>query len=148
MNESGIYLKDGSGALYFFAKQTDGYVTPAGIYATLRAADSGYTLQFKDEMTYSFDASGTLLSITDILGDSTLFKYDSSGRLIAVLNSLGHFIAIRYDDASRISSSRSGMDYDAFLSNENYECYNVYTYSYDANAVSYTHLTLPTKRIV
>ena len=133
LNESGIYLKDGSGALYFFAKSTDGYVTPAGIYATLRATDSGYTLQFKDEMTYSFDASGTLLSITDILGDSTLFKYDSSGRLIAVLNSLGHFIAIRYDDASRISSSRSGMDYDAFLSNENYECYNVYTYSYDAN---------------
>ena len=133
LNESGIYLKDGSGALYFFAKSTDGYLTPAGIYATLRATDSGYTLQFKDEMTYSFDASGTLLSITDILGDSTLFKYDSSGRLIAVLNSLGHFIAIRYDDASRISSSRSGMDYDAFLSNENYECYNVYTYSYDAN---------------
>lgn len=59
LNESGIYLKDGSGALYFFAKSTDGYLTPAGIYATLRATDSGYTLQFKDEMTYSFDASGT-----------------------------------------------------------------------------------------
>ena len=97
-NETGMLYKAGDGSLNLFTKNGNGgYTRPDGLYAWLTQESNGnYTLTFKDETKYYFNAFNQLEEIQTRFGQSTMFTYRADGNLIQVINPVGDELTIEY----------------------------------------------------
>jgi YD repeat-containing protein len=76
---------------------TTSYAYPAPNTTAVTAPDGGVT-------TYTYDASGDLLSQTDSLGQQTTYTYDSQHNLTSVTDPLGHKTTYTYDSQGNRTS--------------------------------------------
>ena len=97
-NETGMLYKAGDGGLNLFTPNGNGgYTRPDGLYAWLTQETNGnYTLTFKDETKYYFNAFNQLEEIRTRFGQSTMFTYRADGNLIQVINPVGDELTIEY----------------------------------------------------
>lgn len=99
-----VTLMDADGAKHFFDRQPNGsYLPPPGIHSTLTKTASDFTLREKDGMTYRFDLSGRLLSITDPTSNQVTLSY-SSGRLTTITDPVGRSLTLTYNAGGRLAS--------------------------------------------
>jgi RHS repeat-associated protein len=61
--EGGVLVRAEDGSDTIFKAEGDGYVRPPGVRSTLRKAGDGWELVTRNNLVYSFDAQGRLLSI-------------------------------------------------------------------------------------
>ena len=82
-----------------FHRRTDGsYAPPPGVTASLaRTGEGGWRLAERNGNAYSFDASGSLASISDISGNATCLSYSDGGRLLCVSNGFGRTFVPSWD---------------------------------------------------
>ena len=107
-SETGIYLKTGDWALYYFLKNEDGsYQSPVGFQGTLSydAENGQYTVLFKDKSSYLFNGQGQLLRMKDELQNTITMTYDERGRLSCVKNCIGDAITLTYNDNNKVASA-------------------------------------------
>ena len=99
-----ISLEDGS-EVEFTGNDTDGYVAPSYITATLTHSDGNWYLTRSKNLTYRFDSTGNLTKISDRL-DNTIQATWSGGNVSALTDDAGRqvsFTAI----SGRISTATS-----------------------------------------
>ncbi|MFN8523147.1 MAG: polymorphic toxin-type HINT domain-containing protein [Chloroflexota bacterium] len=82
------------------------YTPPAGIYTTLTKLASGnYTLTDKEQTVWTFDANGTLISITDRYGNVSTLSYNGSGQLTAINDPANRgSLSLAYNAQGRLTS--------------------------------------------
>jgi YD repeat-containing protein len=100
-----VRLHGDEGQIVLYARQPDGsFVGAPGSLSTLKKVAGGYELRRNDQVLYSFDTIGRLLTIADRNGQGLTLRYDSiSRRLVAI--GYGHGSArISYDESGRISN--------------------------------------------
>ena len=71
------------------------YLSPPGIYDTLTCDADHFVLTRKDQVVYTFNADGTLATITDPNGNTTSLTY-SGGKLTTVTGPAGRQVTFTY----------------------------------------------------
>ena len=100
-----VLARGEEGQEVLFTKQADGSFAGApGARATLSAEASGFGLVRRDQVRYSFDASGRLLAIVDRNGQGVTLAHDGQGRLTSVTDSAGRRATVAYDGSGRVGS--------------------------------------------
>jgi RHS repeat-associated protein len=102
-NGSSLTLVDGSGSVYTFAYQSNGYVAP-GLDQVLTRVAQGYNIRSAHGTQWSFNTKGALQSITDRNQNVMQLSYDSSGHLASITDALNRAINFTYDTSNRIVS--------------------------------------------
>jgi RHS repeat-associated protein len=88
-----VYLHGEDGQEVRYWLQEDGsFVAESGGQSTLTSVTGGYQLVTEDQVTYRFDSSGKLTSMTDRNGNAVSLAYDGSGRLATITDSSGRTI--------------------------------------------------------
>lgn len=125
-----IVLTDEDGTEHIFSRQTDGtFVAPTGVYLSLVKdyTNNNYTVtrldgvkisfnssgkiskisdtnQTPNELTYNYDISGKLTSITDTIGRATNFYYNLGGNLERITDPAGRSTSFGYDGNGNLVS--------------------------------------------
>ncbi|HYN50738.1 MAG TPA: DUF6531 domain-containing protein [Thermoleophilaceae bacterium] len=128
-----------SGAIIpFFPDGVGGFYPAAGVLSKLTPVGGAYTLTRTDQVTYHFDATGVLLTISDRNSNQLSLTY-TSGRLSRITDTVGRFVDLTYDPSGRLTGlagppSRSvtyGYDPNGRLSTVTDTRGKVTTYTYD-----------------
>ncbi|MEW5991347.1 MAG: DUF6531 domain-containing protein [Chloroflexota bacterium] len=87
------YASDGAG----------GYLRPPGAYGILSAAGGGYELLKRDQVRYSFDSTGRLISQIDRNGNPITLGY-AGGQLTTITDTVGRTVNLTYNPEGRLAS--------------------------------------------
>lgn len=99
-----IILRGEDGQRVVFQKQTDGsFLAAPGGQSRLTATASGYELTRRDAASYSFDSSGTLISITDRNGNEVALAYNADGTISTVTDSANRTISFTNNASGKIT---------------------------------------------
>ncbi len=142
-------IHDETGSRRVFSDNGDGtYDAPPGVHQTLTQTAGGWNLRFKNgkeydfdtagrlvvirartggEQTLSYDGSGNLQSVTDVLTRSLSFGYDGNNHLTSLSDFTGRSWSFSYDAAFDLVSSSTPTD----------GVTPSYTITYDYHTVSY-----------
>jgi RHS repeat-associated protein len=97
-----LHGEDGQQLLY--TKQQDGSLVGApGSLSTLSAVAGGYTLLRTDQVAYSFDAQGRLLSMKDRNGQGVTLAYDGQGQLATITDAANRQTTVSYNAQNLVS---------------------------------------------
>lgn len=138
-----IVTQENGSLLTFYPNGSGGFSSPTRELATLVTnADGSYTLTRQARARFTFNASGQLVSESDLNGYSTSLAYDASGRLSTITDPAGRTFTLGYDASNRITSltdsaspSRQvlyGYDAAGNLSSVTDARGKVWTYTYDS----------------
>jgi RHS repeat-associated protein len=106
-----VLARGEEGQELYFTMQGDGsFVGDAGALATLTSVAGGYELARSDQITYTFDTSGRLLSIEDRNGQGVTLAYDAQNRLSTITDAAGKQVTVGYSGASTLVSTVSTQD--------------------------------------
>lgn len=97
-----VAYHDPAGPTHIFTRADNSYASPLGVRTQLSALESGWALTFKDQMVYTFDASGFLLSIRDRNGQGPTLNWVNE-RLASVVAS-GRSITLTYNAAGLVEN--------------------------------------------
>ena len=134
-----IVLRQSDGRhVHFIDDGTGRYITATDRVRTFEAHSDGYTLTEPGGIKKTFDLSGLLIRIEDANGNTQTIAR-TNGKVSSVSDNFGATLSFQYNTDGRLSILTTPV--------------GEFSYSYDSagnlsRAVSYTHLTLPTKRIV
>jgi RHS repeat-associated protein len=105
LDATDVMLRLPGGSSYTFMLVGGAWVAPVGVNAALLDAPQNprWTLVTGDQVTYGFDLSGRLLSITDRNGNATTLTYDSGGNLTQITDPAGRYIQVSY--ASHVANA-------------------------------------------
>jgi RHS repeat-associated protein len=134
-----FHAEDGS-QLLFYPTESDQYLATPGVHSTLTKTPSGYSLLRRDQVTYEFDATGTLTVMADRNGNQLTFSY-TGGQLTTITDTVGRTISLTYTDG-RISALAAppnrtiAYGYDALkrLTTVTDARGKLWTYTYDAQS--------------
>ncbi|MDR2547764.1 MAG: DUF6531 domain-containing protein, partial [Lachnospiraceae bacterium] len=126
----------GDGHVENYRKSPDGYISPPGCHSTLTSCPPGHILTLHSLDVYTFDAEGSLVSITDANGNTTVFTY-TNGLLISATTA-GGSLTFTYDapgDLMTGVSDHSGRSVtytytDGYLTKSTHPCGSSYGYVY------------------
>jgi len=111
---AGVLLARGNGSSAWFALQDDGsYSTPEGqTPLTLVKTTGGYEITTPNQSKNSFNAAGQLVSSANAQGSSITFAYDGSGRVETITNPFLRTLNFTYDGNGELSNLNdwSGRD--------------------------------------
>jgi RHS repeat-associated protein len=99
-----------SGKVVFFVLTNDVWVGDSDLVSSLDwTTDSnrnpvGWTLRTEENTVETYDAAGTLQSITDLQGNTQTLSYNAQGRLEGIDTNIGEYLVLGYDAANRIAS--------------------------------------------
>ncbi|MDD2734728.1 MAG: DUF6531 domain-containing protein, partial [Desulfuromonadaceae bacterium] len=138
--DGSVLISKGNWKYEYYTQSNGTYTSQTGNYSTLvKNGDESFTLTSKDGQISTFAADGTLTSITDRNGNSTVFAYNDSGNLATVTDPSGRIISFTYDSANHLTSvtDPSGNAY-AFtvgdtLTSVTQPDGGTWQYTYDAN---------------
>ena len=80
------------------------YTGEPGVFSTLTAVSGGYQLVRHDQVRYTFDADGRLLSETNRNGDTLAFSRDATDNLTAITDTAGRVMTVGSDGNGHIAS--------------------------------------------
>jgi YD repeat-containing protein len=100
---SATFVAEDGMQLRFGSDGSGGFLRPPGTYDRLTAAPPGFELLRHDQVTYAFDASGTLTSLTDRNGNEVSLGY-TAGRLSSITDSVGRVVSLGYDAQNRLET--------------------------------------------
>ncbi|HEC76484.1 MAG TPA: hypothetical protein ENI33_04410, partial [Thermoplasmatales archaeon] len=108
--DGSLTLLEGDGSLHTFENLGGGaYSSPPGKYYKLRKnPDSTYLLQIKDGSSYSFNATGRIMNITDKNGNKLTFTY-LNGKLVNITDDTGLWITLGYNINGRVATIRDTL---------------------------------------
>jgi len=104
-----ITLQEGDGSAHVFNLNPDGaYARPAGVFMDLsKHPDGTYSIARKDGLTYEFDATGKITSISDRNGNTLTYSYTlvpgAGERLTGITDPVGRLVTLTYDPAGRLT---------------------------------------------
>jgi RHS repeat-associated protein len=105
-----VLLHGEDGQQLYYTKQGDGsFVGAAGALSTLASVAGGYELTRTDQVVYSFDSTGKLLSVKDRNAQGVTLGYDGSNRLSTITDAAGKQVTVGYN-ASNLVSTVSTQD--------------------------------------
>ncbi len=94
----------GDGRAFRFGKRPGNrYESPPGIYAKLKAGDTGLVLRTPAGTKYYFDTQGRIATRRDRIGNTLQYRYTVS-RLSSVIDEFGREITFAYDGSERLAS--------------------------------------------
>jgi RHS repeat-associated protein len=98
------YFTEDGQALTFTPTGSSTFAPPPGWYQTITADLAGYTMRFKNGLTYRFDLTGKLLFEEDTNGNTVTLAYDTFGRLMTVTDASGRLaLTFGYDANNNLS---------------------------------------------
>ena len=98
-------LHGDEGQQVYYTKQADGsFLGPGGTLSALSAIAGGYSLVRRDQVTYQFSSSGTLLSELDRNGQGLTLAYDGGNRLTTITDAASHAVTVAYNASNLVSS--------------------------------------------
>jgi YD repeat-containing protein len=102
--DNSVTFRDAGGGLHTFRPNGGGYLSPAGLFATLvKNGDGSFTISSHDQSKTNFNAAGYLTSIVDRNANALSIGYngglpttetDAAGRTLTITTSGGHITAI------------------------------------------------------
>jgi YD repeat-containing protein len=101
---TGFDVTRDDGQLVSFFLNGSAIVAPPAIGLRLQQTGNGYTVTDESDNVETYDANGTLLSVTGRAGVVQTMSYDGSGRLSSVTDSFGHSLTLSYDTQGRLAS--------------------------------------------
>ena len=101
---TGYEVTRDTGQVITFAVNGTSITAPPGITPRLAQIAGGYTLTDSNDNVETYDATGSLLSITTRAGVVQTLSYTTAGRLAGVSDSFGHAITLGYDGQNRLAS--------------------------------------------
>lgn len=114
-------LQGGDGDQMFFLQATPGvFIPPPGEHSQLSTNASGFAWQTKDKITYNFNVTGQLQSVTDRNGNAITLSHDAAGRLTSATDTAGRTYSFVYDTHGHLVSLAAPGG-------------RTVTYAYDAN---------------
>jgi len=91
--DGSITYREADGTEHLFARNPDStFASPPGKHITLTPAGPGYSMRFKDGLTYGFDANGSLASQKDLNGNTVTINRDVSGNVTTVVDAPGRTV--------------------------------------------------------
>jgi RHS repeat-associated protein len=127
-----VFTPDGSG----------GYATAPQVYATLtKNPDGTWTFIRHQQQRFVFNASGQLISISDLNGYTTTLSYNGSGQLTTVSDPEGRHLSFSYGSNGDVASVTDpagrtvsyGYDSSGNLTSATNAAGGTWAFSYDAN---------------
>ena len=95
------------GQQLLLSPQGGGTYGAPGVFSNVSATGSGYTLLRRDQVRYTFDAQGRLLTESDPNGNTVRLSRDGNGTLTSLTDAAGHVVAVTTDSVTgRITSLR------------------------------------------
>ena len=88
---------DGAGEIYWFYKKGSGWVTQPGYTGGLRSSEHDYKLTLPSSNTLTFDENGRLESEKDSNGNVVTYAWDASGHIQSITAANGQQIIIQVD---------------------------------------------------
>jgi len=133
------FVDEGGARLTYAPDGSGGFTAPVGSGSALAADGSGgYELTRRDQVEYSFDASGQLTSLADRNGNALTFAY-TAGQLTGITDTVGRQIDLAYTNGllTGISGPQSlsvsyGYDPNGRLASATDVRGETWSYTYDA----------------
>jgi len=99
-----VLVRGDEGQIVEYTRQPDGsFVGAPGARSTLSAVADGYTVVRQDQVVYTFDPQGRLLSLRDRNGEGLTLEYGAAGRLTTVAGA-SQQATVSYNAAGLVSS--------------------------------------------
>ena len=89
------FVDEGGAHLIFPPNGSGGFIAPVGSGDVLTSVAGGYQLVRRDQVTYTFDASGRLMTLADRNGNHLTFSY-SSGLVSLITDTVGRQVTLTY----------------------------------------------------
>jgi RHS repeat-associated protein len=105
-----VYVTRSDGKAYEFAPSGNLWVPDNDIHDQLvqltdaQSVPTGWRYTTQDNTVEDYDLTGTLVSITDVLGNARTLTYDGSNRLDRVDSNSGESLHFEYDTSNRLST--------------------------------------------
>jgi len=110
LSTGAVQYTDGAGTVILFAqdpKNTDTYLSPAGMFSTLTKTSSGFTLKDADGAQHLFGSDGKITSDCDRNNNKTTYSYGSGGAIITAAN--GQKLELAKDSATSYTLTLEGV---------------------------------------
>jgi|GEM_PF-2749284 len=103
-----ILLHGEDGQQLAYTLQGDGsFLGAPGSLSTLASVAGGYELVRHDQVVYTFDSQGRLLSMKDRNDQGVTLAYDGSGRLVTITDAAGRQATISHNASNLVSQVQS-----------------------------------------
>jgi RHS repeat-associated protein len=99
-----VLLHGEDGQRLYYTLQGGSFVGAPGSLSTLAAVAGGYELRRQDQVVYTFNASGRLLSVKDRNAQGVTLGYDGSGKLTTITDAAGKQVTVAYNGSNLVSS--------------------------------------------
>lgn len=125
--EDGVWYTPGDGKMYWFREDGSGYESPRGFYSTLVKESNGeFTLTDRYGYSYTFHSSaagqkeGFLKEESDRNSRSLTYTYDGSSRLTTITDRFGQTVEFNYDGGGTLTSVKGfdGIVYPVQIDND------------------------------
>lgn len=102
--DSSVLYQDHDGGRHLFDYNAGIYDGPPELHLTLTKAGSDFKLKTKDQITYTFDSSGTMKSVADRNGNISTYFYDNENKLAKITDASSRDTSLTWDeDVNRLT---------------------------------------------